>query len=314
MSVAAKGEQAVEGEGKPRRRSWSLEEKRRLVAETFAPGASVSMVARRYDLNTNMLFTWRREMAAGKASESALRLIPATITAEVPTPALPAPTEMSGRMEIVLAGGDRLIVGADVDAAALARVVKASGAAMIPVPSGVRVWLSVGRTDMRKGMKGLALQVQEALGRDPHAGDLYVFRGARGDLIKVIWHDGIGMSLYAKRLERGRFLWPSPADGTVAIRPRSSPICSTASIGGSLDIRSDRNGGIAASVIFCESTAANCDSIPGMEATPEGLPEDVEALKSRADCRGEKHGGWRGRPASRRSWRSQRPRPRTIAP
>ena len=57
---------------------------------------------------------------------------------------------------------------------------------MIPVPSGVRVWLAVGRTDMRKGMNGLALQVQQALGRDPHAGDLYVFRGARGDLIKII--------------------------------------------------------------------------------------------------------------------------------
>ena len=51
---------------------------------------------------------------------------------------------------------------------------------MIPVPSDVRVWLAVGRTDMRKGMNGLALQVQEALGRDPHAGDLYVFRGVRG--------------------------------------------------------------------------------------------------------------------------------------
>ena len=60
---------------------------------------------------------------------------------------------------------------------------------MIPVPSDVRVWLAVGRTDMRKGMNGLALQVQEALGRDPHAGDLYVFRGARGDLIKIIWQD-----------------------------------------------------------------------------------------------------------------------------
>src|ERR671914_542166 len=91
------------------------------------------------------------------------------------------------------------------------------GAAMIPVPSGVRVWLAVGRTDMRRGMNGLALQVQQALGRDPHAGDLYVFRGKRGDLIKIIWHDGIGMSLYAKRLESGRFIWPSPADGAVAI-------------------------------------------------------------------------------------------------
>src|SRR3954467_11289420 len=92
-----------------------------------------------------------------------------------------------------------------------------SGAAMIPVPSGVRVWLAVGRTDMRKGMNGLALQVQQALGRDPHAGDLYVFRGAKGDLIKIIWYDGIGMSVYSKRLESGRFIWPSPADGVVAI-------------------------------------------------------------------------------------------------
>jgi transposase len=90
---------------------------------------------------------------------------------------------------------------------------------MIPVPSHVRIWLAVGRTDMRRGMNGLALQVQETLGRDPYAGDLYIFRGRSGSLIKIIWHDGIGMSLYAKRLERGRFLWPSPADGTVAISP-----------------------------------------------------------------------------------------------
>ena len=93
---------------------------------------------------------------------------------------------------------------------------------MIPVPSGVRVWLAVGRTDMRKGMNGLALQVQQVLGRDPHAGDLYVFRGARGDLIKIVWHDGIGMSLYAKRLERGRFIWPSPADGIVRDQRRAA--------------------------------------------------------------------------------------------
>ena len=62
---------------------------------------------------------------------------------------------------------------------------------MIPVPSGVRVWLAVGRTDMRKGMNGLTLQVSQALGRDPHAGDLYVFRGGRGELIKIVWHDGM---------------------------------------------------------------------------------------------------------------------------
>ena len=67
---------------------------------------------------------------------------------------------------------------------------------MIPVPAGVRVWLAVGHTDMRRGMNGLALQVQETLRRDPHAGDLYVFRGKRGNLIKILWHDGSGMSLY----------------------------------------------------------------------------------------------------------------------
>ena len=55
---------------------------------------------------------------------------------------------------------------------------------------------------MRRGMNSLAVQVQQVLERDPHAGDLYVFRGKRGHLIKILWHDGIGMSLYAKRLER----------------------------------------------------------------------------------------------------------------
>ena len=88
---------------------------------------------------------------------------------------------------------------------------------MIVLPSGVRVWLATGATDMRRGMTSLALQVQEALHRDPHAGDLYVFRGKRGDLLKILWHDGLGMSLYAKRLERGKFIWPSPADGVVRI-------------------------------------------------------------------------------------------------
>ena len=88
---------------------------------------------------------------------------------------------------------------------------------MIPTPSGMRVWLSVGRTDMRRGMNGLSLQVQETLGRDPFAGDLFVFRGARGDLITILWHVGLGLSLFAKRLERGRFVWPSAASGTVSI-------------------------------------------------------------------------------------------------
>ena len=63
---------------------------------------------------------------------------------------------------------------------------------MIPVPVGVRVWLAAGQTDMRKGFAGLAVLVQEVLKHDPHGGHVFVFRGKRGDLIKLIWHDGKG--------------------------------------------------------------------------------------------------------------------------
>jgi transposase len=59
---------------------------------------------------------------------------------------------------------------------------------------------------MRRGMRSLALQVQQSLNKDVHAGDLYVFRGRSGSLCKILWHDGLGMSLYAKRLEKGRFV------------------------------------------------------------------------------------------------------------
>ena len=85
---------------------------------------------------------------------------------------------------------------------------------MIPVPSGVRVWIAVGHTDMRCGMNSLALKVQEGLGRDPHGGEVFCFRGRKGDLIKILWHDGVGMSLYLKRLEAGKFIWPASQNGT----------------------------------------------------------------------------------------------------
>lgn len=88
---------------------------------------------------------------------------------------------------------------------------------MIPVPAGAQIWIATGHTDMRRGMHGLALQVQEALKRDPHAGDLYICRGRRGDLCKVLWHDGITLSLYAKRLDRRRYIWPPSSEGVIAI-------------------------------------------------------------------------------------------------
>jgi transposase len=88
---------------------------------------------------------------------------------------------------------------------------------MIPVPAVTRVWLASGHTDMRKGFDGLAILVQETLKRDPHDGQLFVFRGKRGDLIKLLWHDGQGMCLFAKRLERGRFIWPATVGEAVTI-------------------------------------------------------------------------------------------------
>ena len=90
---------------------------------------------------------------------------------------------------------------------------------MITLPAGTRVWIATGHTDMRKGFDGLALRVQETLSRDPHCGHLFVFRGKRGDLIKVLWHDGQGLGLFAKRLEQGKFLWPSTAGEVVTITP-----------------------------------------------------------------------------------------------
>lgn len=88
---------------------------------------------------------------------------------------------------------------------------------MIPVPVATRVWLAAGVTDMRKGFDGLSALAEKVLEQDPFSGHLFVFRGRRGDLIKVIWWDGQGASLFAKRLEKGRFVWPSPADGRIVI-------------------------------------------------------------------------------------------------
>jgi transposase len=90
---------------------------------------------------------------------------------------------------------------------------------VIALPPGAKVWLAAGKTDMRKGFDGLARQVQEALKHDPFSGHLFVFRGKRGDLVKCLFWDTQGLVLYAKRLERGRFVWPAAQDGVVSLTP-----------------------------------------------------------------------------------------------
>lgn len=122
--------------GPHRRRRWTLTEKQRLVAETLAPGASVSRVARRHDVNANLLFTWRRQARHGMlgdpalvaAGDESLSLIPITVTtddADRRSCRPPAADDRPGIIEIVLPSGERLRVDAWVEEPALRRVLAA---------------------------------------------------------------------------------------------------------------------------------------------------------------------------------------------
>ncbi len=86
---------------------------------------------------------------------------------------------------------------------------------MIGLPAGTQVWLVAGVTDMRRGFDGLAAIVQSKLASNPYGGHVFVFRGRRGDRIKVLWWDGDGLCLLCKRLEHGHFVWPQAPSGSV---------------------------------------------------------------------------------------------------
>jgi transposase len=84
-------------------------------------------------------------------------------------------------------------------------------------PANTRIWIAAGVTDMRRGFDGLAALVQTQLAADPFCGHLFVFRGRKGDRIKVLWWDGDGLCLFAKRLEDGHFVWPQSTGGRVEL-------------------------------------------------------------------------------------------------
>lgn len=88
---------------------------------------------------------------------------------------------------------------------------------MIQLPAGTRIWIAAGVTDKRRGFDGLSAQVQTVLHEQPFSGHVFVFRGRRGDIVKLLWWDGDGLCLFAKRLERGRFIWPKADSGTVLL-------------------------------------------------------------------------------------------------
>ena len=140
----------------------------------------MNTVARRNGVPTSLLFAWRKqiraEMGFGAPPEppdpprrDPPRFLPLAVATEA----------SASTLELELAGGARSRVTGAIDA------------------------------DIRCGMNGLALQIQETLKLNPHTGHLFVFRGKRGDLLKAIWHDGQGAFLFSKRLDKGRFQWPN---------------------------------------------------------------------------------------------------------
>jgi transposase len=88
---------------------------------------------------------------------------------------------------------------------------------VIELAAGTKIWIAAGVADMRRGFQGLSGQVQLVLKEQPFSGHVFVFRGRRGDIIKLLWFDGDGLCLFAKRLERGRFIWPQAAEVTVSL-------------------------------------------------------------------------------------------------
>ena len=169
--------------GVDRRRRWSDANRRRILEEAFSPGAVISQVARRHDVSTGAALY----VAASDGGSSARACVPACGYHRGAGCGHRGPPCCYGGVGTERAGPHRGL-GAGSDHRG-----DFAGAAMIPMSSTVRVWIATGHTDMRRGMHGLALQVQEGLKRDPHAGDLYIFRGRRGDLVKILWHDGIGL-------------------------------------------------------------------------------------------------------------------------
>jgi len=88
---------------------------------------------------------------------------------------------------------------------------------MIALPSHTQIWIAAGVTDLRRGFDGLSALIQTKLEKSPMSGQVFIFRGRRGDLVKLIWFDGDGLCLFQKRLERGRFIWPQATEGSVSL-------------------------------------------------------------------------------------------------
>jgi transposase len=94
------------------------------------------------------------------------------------------------------------------------------------IPANTQIWIAAGVTDMRRGFTGLSAMVQTTLQQSPLSGHVFVFRGRRGDVIKLLWHDGDGLCIFHKRLDSGRFVWPKAESGSISLtRAQLSMLC-----------------------------------------------------------------------------------------
>ena len=94
------------------------------------------------------------------------------------------------------------------------------------IPANTRIWIAAGVTDMRRSFTGLSAMVQTTLQQSPLSGHVFVFRGRRGDVIKLLWHDGDGLCIFHKRLDSGRFVWPKAESGSISLtRAQLAMLC-----------------------------------------------------------------------------------------
>jgi transposase len=191
-----------------RRRTYARQFKSEVVAQCLVAGASVSAIALSHGINANVIRKWLPRHGSKAMLPVTVESAATVATARAATHATRGP----GRRNRVPASRLR-------SSGVAQHRANPGRPSMIGLPAGMRVWLAAGMTDMRKGFDGLAALAQTALTQDPFSGHVFVFRGKRGDIIKLLWWDGQGLCLFAKRLEKGRFVWPNADSGAVSLTP-----------------------------------------------------------------------------------------------
>lgn len=201
--------------GGDRRRRWPAQEKARITAESFEPGASVSDVARRNSVSLGLLHYWRRHVRAFGQSE-ALEFIPVKSAEE----ALDAGAPGSDLRDHRDRNGQRRLDPGERECGRRRSQDGFGGGAgkrVIAFGPDLKILVASQPVDFRRGINGLVALVAEALKANPYCGDIFVFRSKRADRLKLIAWDGSGMLLVTKWLEDGRFTWPPVSDGVVRL-------------------------------------------------------------------------------------------------